>query len=244
MLPTIKTPPRTSLSDLTILFYAPSKFGKTTWCAQAQDALFLATEAGLNALEVYQVPILSWEDFLMTCAEISEGKHSFKTIIIDTIDIAYKLCCDYICKKFKIEHESDLGYGKGYALVANEFLRVLNKLAFLPQGLIMTSHVQEKEIDTRTGKHVRLVPSIPDKVRKLVTAMCDLILFGDFELHTGDDNKPTWQRVIRTKPTAVFDAGDRTGKLPEVLPLEYSAFLQALEHASVKKQLDSQKVAA
>jgi hypothetical protein len=40
------------------------------------------------------------------------------------VDNAYKMCSDYVCKKFKIEHESDLGYGKGYALINNEFQRV------------------------------------------------------------------------------------------------------------------------
>ena len=38
-------------------------------------------------------------------------------------DQAYRLCTDYVCAKFKIDHESDLGYGKGYALVNNEFIR-------------------------------------------------------------------------------------------------------------------------
>lgn len=42
-----------------------------------------------------------------------------KTVVIDTIDNAYKFCTDYIVKKYKIEHELDLGYGKGYALVNN-----------------------------------------------------------------------------------------------------------------------------
>ncbi len=51
-----------------------------------------------------------------------------------------------------MEHESDLGYGKGYALVNNEFHRVLTKLAHLPYGLVLISHAQEIEIETRTGR--------------------------------------------------------------------------------------------
>jgi len=52
---------------------------------------------------------------------------SSKTIVLDTVDNAYKMCSDYVCKKFKIEHESDLGYGKGYALINNEFQRVIKQ---------------------------------------------------------------------------------------------------------------------
>ena len=124
MLPKTKTKPKNLLSDLTALVFGPSKIGKSTWCSKAESALFLATEPGLNALEVFQSPITCWDDLLQACAEIAEGKHDFKTIVIDTVDNAYKMCADYVCKKFKIEHESDLGYGKGYALINNEFQRV------------------------------------------------------------------------------------------------------------------------
>ena len=109
MLPTEKTPPKQDLADLTILVFGPSKFGKSTWASGAEGALFLATEPGLNSLDVYQAPVRKWEELFAACAEIAEGKHPFKTIIIDTIDNAYRLCTEYICAKFKIEHESDLG---------------------------------------------------------------------------------------------------------------------------------------
>ena len=78
-----------------------------------------------------------------TYGRIAEGGHPFKTIIIDTIDNAYKFCTDYVLKKAGKEHESDLAYGKGYAIVNNEFQRVLTKLAFLPYGLFLISHAKE-----------------------------------------------------------------------------------------------------
>lgn len=227
MLPTTKTPPKDTLSDHTILVYGPSKIGKSTWCAQAEGALFLATEAGLNNLDVFQVPIGSWEDFLNACKEVAEGKHNFKTIIVDTIDNAYRMCAEYICQKFKIEHESDLGYGKGYALVNNEFYRVLNKLALLPYGLYLISHSQERELETRTGKLTRIVPTLPEKARKIVIGMVDVILFCDLELVTGADGKPAQKRVLRTKPNVNYEAGDRTGRLPEAIDLDFSKFIEA-----------------
>ncbi len=91
------------------------------------------------------------QDYEITDAAIAEVAAilavGFRTIIIDTIDNAYKFCTDHIVKKYKIEHESDLGYGKGYALVNNEFQRVLTKLAFLPYGLFLISHAKEIEVD-------------------------------------------------------------------------------------------------
>ena len=163
VLPEKTTPKKENLADLTVLVYGRSKIGKSNWCSHSEGALFLATEPGLNALDVYQVPIQSWDQLLATGSEIAEGKHSFKTIIIDTIDNAYRMCAEHVCAKFKIEHESDLGYGKGWALINNEFHRVLTKLAFLPYGLFLVSHSVEREIETRTGKYTRIVPTLPDK---------------------------------------------------------------------------------
>jgi hypothetical protein len=49
-------------SILTVMVYGQTKIGKTTLCSQAEGALFLATEPGLNALDVFQVPILTWTE--------------------------------------------------------------------------------------------------------------------------------------------------------------------------------------
>ena len=232
LLPTTKTAPKNSLTDLTVLVYGQTKIGKTTLCSQAEGALFLATEPGLNALDVFQVPILNWDDLLNACAEISEGKHAFKTVIIDTVDNAYRFCTEYVLRKFKVEHESDLGYGKGYALINNEFQRVLTKLAFLPCGLFLISHAKEMEMESRTGKYTRVVPTLPDKARKIVLGMADMVLLCDLEIQTVDDGEPRVRRVIRTKPSIYYEAGDRTGRLPETLELEFSSFLEAFNAAT------------
>jgi hypothetical protein len=231
MLPTAKTQPKPDLADLTVLVYGQTKIGKSTFCAQSEGALFLATEPGLNALDVYQVPILSWDDLLNACAEITEGKHPFRTVIIDTIDNAYKFCTDYIVKKAKVEHESDLGYGKGYALVNNEFQRVLSKLAFLPYGLFLISHAKEIEVDTRTGKYTRIVPTLPDKARKIVLGMVDQVLFCDLEVTKAEGGAESTNRVIRTKPSLYYEAGDRTGRLPETIELDFRNFLESFNTA-------------
>jgi hypothetical protein len=231
LLPSAKTAPKPNLADLTVLVYGQTKIGKSTFCSNSESAVFLATEPGLNALDVFQVPIQSWDDLLTACGEITEGKHPFKTVIIDTVDNAYKFCADYILKKFKIEHESDLGYGKGYALINNEFQRVLTKLAFLPCGLFLVSHAKEIEVETRTGKYTRVVPTLPDKARKIVLGMVDMVLYCDLEVTVGENAEQNMRRVIRTKPSLYYEAGDRTGRLPETLDLDYPKFFEAFNTA-------------
>lgn len=242
MLPTTKTPPRTLLSDLTVLAWGQQKIGKSSFCSHADGALFLATEAGLNSLDVFQTPISNWDEFLQACAEIAEGKHPFKTIVVDTVDNAYRFCTQYICAKHKIEHESDLGYGKGWALINSEFYRVLNKLALLPYGLFMISHAQEKEIESRTGKYTKMTPTLPDKARKIVLGMVDMILYCDLDVVKNTDGTFTQRRVIRTKPSLYYEAGDRTGRLPEVFDLDYGKYVEVFGDKNTASQTVSEPV--
>jgi len=227
VLPTQKTPPKQNLADLSVLLHGRPKSGKSSFCAQADGALFLATEAGLNHLDTYQIAISSWEQLLDACAEIAKGEHDFRTVILDTVDNAYRFCSEYVCRKQRVDHESDLAYGKGFSMVNSEFTRVLTKLSLLPYGLYLVSHAQTIEIETRSGKYTRTVPTLPDKARKIVLGLVDLILFVDFEPYTDDKGETQYRRVIRTKPTDAYEAGDRTGRLPATLPLDYTAFVEA-----------------
>ena len=228
-LPTAKTPPKRSLSDVSILLYGPSKIGKSTFASQAPDAIFLATEPGLNALEVYQHPIGNWPEFLEACAELAKGEHNFKTVVVDTIDILYRLCADHICQKRGLEHESDGSHGKVYGLIKNEIYRVLTKLAHLPYGLILISHSQDRDLETRTGTVTRTVPTLSESFRQIVIGLVDLILYCDVQVEQGEDGTRKYRRVVRTKPSPNYDAGDRFGCLPKVMDLNFQAFAKAFE---------------
>lgn len=229
-LPTAKTSPKSTLNDVSILLYGPSKIGKSTFASQAPEAIFLATEPGLNALEVYQQPITSWPEFLEVCAELAKGEHPFKTVVIDTIDVLYRLCADHICQKRGIEHESDGSHGKIYGLIKNEIYRVLTKLAHLPYGLILISHSQDRDLETRTGTITRTVPTLSESFRQIVIGLVDLILYCDIEAMQNENGQRVCRRVIRTKPSPNYDAGDRFGRLPEIIPLDFPAFAEAFEN--------------
>ena len=229
-LPKKKTIPSTDPMQYSILLYGPTKAGKSTFASQADNALFLATEPGLNALSVFKIDIDSWENLLASCAELSKAKHGFKTIVLDTVDNAYDMCLEYVCRGLRgndgnpISHPSDLGYGKGWSVVNNEFKRVLTKLAMMDMGLILISHSKVQEIETRTGKYDKIVPTTGGA--KIVLGLMDLVLYVDIE-SVKTENGIEHRRIIHTKPTAYHDAGDRTGRLPEQLPLDYDLFIEA-----------------
>lgn len=217
ILPVERSGKVTELAKQTILIYGRAKIGKSTLCSKFDKPLFLATEAGLNHLDVYKLNITSWEIFLDACKEIAVGKHDYKSIVIDTIDNLVVYCSDYICRENGINHPSELPHGKGWHLVTSELNRVLIKLASLPYGLVLVSHCDIEEIETKTKKYNRFTISIGGKNKHIFLNMCDLILFVDSAV--GKDGEEV--RIIRTKPSINWEAGDRTGLLPEVLPLSY-----------------------
>lgn len=219
LLPTAKTPPRSSLSDYTILLYGAPKVGKSTLAAQFEDAVFLATEPGLNALEVYQVPVSSWQTFIDACKELSEGQHPFKTVVVDTVDNLFKFCSEAVMRKAGVQHESDLEWGKGWALVRDEFLRVLNRLALLPYGLILISHAEFSNIKTPTKQIVKAIPTMPKQSREIVLPIADFILYAEV-LDSADGQT----RVLRCQAAEQWDAGSRIEGFPDTIEMSYAAF--------------------
>ena len=53
------------------------------------------------------------------------------------------------------------------------------------------------------------------------------ILYGDSVSRKDAGGNLVVDRVLRTKPHPTYEAGDRTGRLPEMLPLDYAAFNSA-----------------
>lgn len=237
ILPREKTPPVRDPALARVLLYGASKIGKSTWASKAPGAVFLACESGLNQLEVARCDLATWEDLLQACRELAAGGHGYTTIVIDTVDEMWRLAERSILFKYKVDHPSDLSWGKGYALVAGEFHRVLLKLATLPYGLILISHAIDREVESRTGTHTKTYPTIPERPRELILALVDVILFAEtVERVDPQTGARTVSRVVRSKPSLEYEAGDRTGRIPETLELDYNAFARAYATAIAGKE--------
>lgn len=212
-LPTSKSTPARRIQDYTFLIYGQPKAGKTTFCSHFDGALFIATEPGHKFQEIFKVDPQNWTDVLMITKNLLETEHNFKTIIIDTADNAYKMCADYIKKKYKIDHESDLGFGKGYSFVKDEFMRVINALAQKGFGIVFISHASTREIEENGVKRAVTDSTLSGSASKTISGLCDFI----FYVYVDKDG----QRRFRTKGSPALNAGDRSGQLPEVMPLDF-----------------------
>ena len=67
--------------------YGPDGVGKSTFAASAPHPIFLGTEDGTSHLDVTRFPTpQNFEDVFRAIKELSESKHDYKTLVIDTLD--------------------------------------------------------------------------------------------------------------------------------------------------------------
>ena len=102
------------LSGYITFVYGPPKTGKTTLASQMPDCLILAFERGYNALPgVIAQDVNSWGEMKQIYRELKkpEVQAVYKTIAVDTVDIAADLCQKYICSQLGIEQMGDGGWG-------------------------------------------------------------------------------------------------------------------------------------
>lgn len=201
-LPTKKNTPANSLGDLSILLYGREKIGKTSFSAQFAEALFLLFEPGGKDLSIYARMVKDWKEFLGYIELLEKNLDMFKTIIVDTADLCYKLCEEYMLKKLLIQHASDEDFGKGWSLMRDEFSRAIVRLLKTGRGVIFTSHAVEKEIKTRKGqKYDRVMPTMSKQAREILEPIVDVWAYMEYD---EDGN-----RMLHLRGDAQIQAGHR-----------------------------------
>jgi hypothetical protein len=201
-LPTTVSIPSQKLGDYSILFFGDKKIGKTSLAAMFPDALFLMTEPGARALPVYQTPILEWKTFRESLRLLrSPQGNRFKTVVVDTVDLAFKMAETYACQKMGITHPSEEDWGRGWGAVRDEFTTQMQILLNMGKGVILISHATEREIKTRSGvKYDRIQPTMSNQARDVVEGMVDIWAY-----YTYDGQ----QRVLRIRGDEHITAGHR-----------------------------------
>ena len=227
-LPTVPTKRATKPEQLTALLYGRPGVGKTYTASHAENSLLLATERGYQHIDGILVKdIRCWsadseaeKEFGLTnvLAVLSKGGHDFKHIVIDTIDNAYKLCTEYVCKANGMSHPSDKKYGKGHAMVNNEFERVLTKAQMMGIGMLMTSHARVREVETRTGSQETICPTLTPGATEVVVNLCDLVLYAYYGKGLDDE----MERMMTCAPSPTIVTKDRTSLISGEMPLNWN----------------------
>lgn len=227
-LPTEKSPPGFAPERAKVLLYGPPKIGKTTLASQfdPEHTLFLACEEGLDALEVFKVSVASWEDFRQVGAALIQDPKHFKTIVIDTVNELHRMCAESVCSNLGIKHASEASHGKGWGGINDEWRLRVGRLANLGLGVWFVSHSKDVEIETRTSKMTKAVPTISGQPRDYLIGLVDQILYA-----TSYEGKEGTVRQLRTAANEAHEAGGRV-TLTDPLPLDAKALRDDMERAA------------
>lgn len=218
------------LSGYIIYIYGMPKIGKTSLAVQAPDALLIATEKGYNAIPgIRAIDVPDWRTMRKILVELRkpEVKAQYKTLIIDTIDLAAEYVTKYICDLKSVEDLSDIGWGKAYKAMRVEFAEVFRTMAQLGYAVIFLSHVNYWEDEDTHQLHVGPTLS-PDKVNAIITNMADIYGWA----HYSDDEEAPSKRVLtlRSDDDAIA-CGTRFAYLPDEIPFSYQSLVSELRKA-------------
>src|SRR5687767_8858157 len=92
------------LAPVRVLIYGPDGVGKTTFAADAKDAIIVPAEDGAAYKNVARFPVAeTWQDVLDALAELRNNDHPHKTLVLDSVDWMEQLIATHICSKNKKE---------------------------------------------------------------------------------------------------------------------------------------------
>lgn len=202
------------------LIHGWPKTGKTTFAAQqktldGREPLFIATEDGHHALEVYSQRVTSWDGFkklveiIVKNQEILRKQHS--CLVIDLISDLDQWCQEYVAKKKGVEHLADLDFGKGFSLAKQEFQSAIHQLlSVLPVTFIC--HSAEKELQWNNEKVKVQAPALSKSALEFVNGKVDIIMW----VIPANNKKLTPELTMRNTTTAI--AGSRYKQLVKNFP--------------------------
>lgn len=168
------------LSGYITFIYGPPKCGKTTFGSKMPGALLLAFERGYNALPgVVAQDITTWGEMKQVVRELKkpEVKERFKSLIVDTADIAADCCQKYMCNQLGIENIGDGGWTvNGWAKYKKEFEDTFRTLTQLGYAVVFISHDKEKTIAPQNAKEYQQIgSSMQSSALSIIENMSDII---------------------------------------------------------------------
>lgn len=241
LLPVEQTLEGSKLSQLKWLLYGPPGIGKSTFFSKAEEGnkipLFLHTDPGLRFIRAAKKPIASWAQFKAHVKQLLVSHSAYSIIVLDTVDLLFRMCRREVCQARGIEHISDEQWGKGYDLVRDAFELEIAKLATLNTGLAFISHSKDVEIRGRSIRTSKLVPTLPKQGHDIVVPLCDVIGYAGFSVEKADQYEDgSMGRVVQFTPDETVEAKDRTGLLPAKCKLDFDTVKGYLEGETIKEE--------
>lgn len=222
VLPTKPKAPENSFFKYTTLIYGRPGVGKTTFLSSFPDALLYSCERVSQGIRCFDFNaedggVHNWEIFLKGVELLQKNKSKFETVCIDTIDAAYNMCMDYVCKTNGLKHPGEANdYGKTWRAVSDEFARAVDAIVTTGRGVVFSSHAKEVEITSHSGeKYTRIQPTMSGQAYAYIKAKSDFVFYAEFIKDIAGNSR----RVLITTGDEVVDA-KHAGELPQFIPLD------------------------
>ena len=235
------------------LFAGPEGIGKSTLASKAPSPLFISAEDGLTGLDHISrfVPAdLGELNQLLDSMILNPSEFPYKTVVVDTTDWLERLICKSVCVRDGKSDIEDYGYGKGWVVVENELVAVLQKFDQLRQkgiGTILLAHVHIRTFnDPRGPSYERYEMKGHKRFTGILREWPDMCGFLTSEVFTvkekGKQREKTigGDRVMHTIGSPAWDAKNRLN-LPETLPMEWDALEAAIKENSPESLRDQVK---
>ena len=224
------------LSGYITYIYGPGGAGKTTFGSKMPKPLLLAFEKGYNALPgVMAQDVTTWGEMKQVLRQLDdpEVKDAFKTIIIDTVDIASQLCEKYICNQLGIENIGDGGWStNGWAKVKREWETTFRTITMKGYAVVFISHSKDKVFKRKDGsEYNQIVPSCSTAYNEIIKNMSDIM--GYIDVNAGQRTL-----ILRSADESV-DCKSRFSQIASTIPFGYDNLVKALYDAIDKEAKDT-----
>ncbi len=226
-----------------ITLYGVHGVGKSTWGAATPEPIFIQTEDGLGDIKAPRFPLAaSFGDVISAMGELYTEKNPFQTLVIDSLDWLEKLIWSEVCKRKGVDSIEDIGYGKGYIFVMDEWKQFVAGLDALRNTrgmmIVLIAHAEISKVsDPENDDYDAYRPRLHKNASHLIQEWCDEVLFANYKVYTkvvdeGFDKKKakgigTGERIMRTTSRPAHVAKNRLG-LPDEMPFTWDAFAKHL----------------
>ena len=168
-------PMEKDITPKVFFLWGQSMHGKTYLARQFPDPIIINTDGNGKKIDTPHVDVYDFETFVNVLREIEEGKHTFKTIVIDLVDDIKTFLEEYVCKKYDVENLADAGFGKGYGDVKSTWKRLMIRLTQLPYYVVFISHVVQLTDEYDKNKTIEQ-PSLEQKYLNMTKGRTDVMI--------------------------------------------------------------------
>lgn len=228
-----------------VVVYGPEGIGKSTFASKFPEPVFIDTEGSTKDMDVARTETpTSWTMLLEQVKYIKTYPDTCRTLVVDTIDWAERMCVDHICDKHQKTGIEDFGYGNGYVYAKEEFGRFLDRLSEVTDAgvnVVLTAHAQMRKFEQpdEMGAYdrweLKLGKKTTSQTSPLVKEWADMVLFANYKIRSvavddkGQKRKAQGgKRVIYTSHHPCWDAKNRYG-LPEEMDFDYAGIAHIIE---------------